>query len=454
MDPDAAPCVLVVMPQVGRALALAVMLPTLACQRPTATLELPPSPAPVVARAHAAALADGIPSTDVVACAVELDGDGEVRIGGQASGVLVDVDLAPRVRAYPWDHETILLAIGRARPGAIAAPEQVGRLYKVVCERPRAWVELVGLEQADFAWAELSLDRRWLYFSYAGVGVLDFAAWDWAQLTEPRTLSSCWAREDGYVADDFVIGRIGDSALIVQSGGPCGYEAEWEGEAMVIDGIREDELPFRRKRAFVSFVVADAKGRLWVGDGGQCSVPEAVHTRGHAGLWRSDDAGEQWTFVPIMPGLAARGFVGVWSRASAPEQLLARAECCHTAAADYCEGGELFASHDGGASWSEVSPRLAQADPDAFGPVDRLVVDASAWTIDVHLRGDAGDLALHSSDGGHTWKSLSIGPERDGTASREVDLGRWHFEPGLEGLVRIDLHEPLAAPTVVLRPGP
>jgi photosystem II stability/assembly factor-like uncharacterized protein len=203
----------------------------------------------------------------------------------------------------------------------------------------------------------------------------------------------------------------------------------------------------------VSFVVADAAGRLWVGDGGQCSVPEAVHTRGHAGLWRSDDAGEQWTFMPVT-GLAARGFVGVWSNASVPDQLLARAECCYTAAADHCEGGELFASSDGGASWSEVSPRLVQADPDAFGPVDVLVVDASAWTIDVHLRGDTGELALRSADGGHTWKPIALAPTHDGSVSRAADLGRWHFEPGLEGLVRTDLREPLAASTVVLRPGP
>jgi hypothetical protein len=451
MDPDDAPCVLVVMRDVGRALALVLMLPTLACQRPSAALALPPAPGHVAARAHAAGLADGIPSTDVVACTAELDGAGEVHVGGQASGVFVDVDVSPRVRAYPWDHETILLAIGRARPSAWAAPEQVGTLYKIGCERPREWVELVTLEHADFAWAELSLDRRWLYFSHSGVGVLDFAAWDWATLTEPHAIASCWALEEPYPADDFVIGRIGDSALIVQSGGPCGYEAEWQGEAMVIDGIREDALPFRRKRAFVSFVVADAAGRLWVGDGGQCSAPEAVHTRGHAGLWRSDDAGERWAFVAI-PGLDGRGLVGVWSHASAPEQLLARAECCYTAAADSCEGGELFASRDGGASWLEVSPRLAQADPDAYGPVERLIVDASAWTIDVHLRGDAGDLALHSADGGHTWKPSALAPAHDASVSREVDLDHWHFEPGLEGLVRIDLREPLVAPTVVLRP--
>lgn len=447
------------MPRVARGLALVASLAYLACQRPSATLELPSEPGHVAAPAKLAGLEGGIPTTDVVACTVELDAEGEVQVGGRPSGVFVDPDLAPRVRAFPWDHETILVAIGRARPSALETPEQLGTLFEVGCERPRAWVEVVALEGADFAWAELSLDRRWLYFSYAGVGVLDFAAWDWARLTEPRAIESCWAREEAFAAEDFVIGRVGDSALIVASGGPCGYEAEWEGEAMVIDGISEDELPFRRKRAYVSFVVGDAKGRLWVGDGGQCSVPDAVHTRGHAGLWRSDDAGEQWSFVPIA-GLAAHadhavhGVVGVWSSASAPEQLLAQAECCHASGADFCEGGELFASHDGGASWTEVSPRLTQADPDAFGPVDRLVVDTSAWTIDVHVPGFEGDLALRSSDGGRTWKALGVAPLQSGTPSREVDLGRWHFEPALEGLARIDLREPLAAPTIVLRPGP
>lgn len=437
-------------------LVLALPIASFACTQPSATLELPGELArerPVEAEAEAKAEGGAIPQTDVPACTAALDDEGQLVIAGQPSGVEIDPDLSPRVRSFPWDHESILLAIGVASPAFWAEPEQVGSLYRVACDRPREWVELVHLDHADFAWAELSVDRRWLYFSYPGVGVLDFAAWDWAQLAPPRMLSSCWVSEAAIAGEDYVFGRIADDALLVYSGGPCGFEAEWEGQVEVIDGIREDELPFRRKRAYVSTVVADAKGRLWVGDGGQCSEAEAVYSRGHAGVWRSDDAGERWDYVGV-GGLVERGIVGLWIRADDPRQLLAQAECCYAFAADYCEGGELFASDDGGASWIEVSPRLVQSHPDAYGPVDRLTVDPVAWTIDVHVPSYEGDLELRSRDGGRSWKPVADPPTLATPASREATIDHWHFEPGLEGLVRTDQREPLAEPRVVLRPGP
>lgn len=396
----------------------------------------------------------GIPSTDAAACSLDADDEGNVRIAGQATGMRVDPDMRPRLRAFPWDHETILVAIGMTTPAYWSEPEQIGTLYRVACERPREWTALVHIDGADFAWAELSVDRRWLYFSYPGVGVLDFAAWDWARLSPPRMIDQCWSSEDPIAAEDYVFGRIADDALVVYSGGPCGFEAEWEGRTQVIDGIREDELPFRRNRAFVGTVTADSKGRLWVGDGGQCSVPESVFSPGHPGLWRSDDAGETWDYVAIAK-LRDRGIAGLWIHATDPLRMLAQAECCYGFAADFCEGGELLLSEDGGKSWTDVSPRLAQPDPDVVGPVDQLEVDPAAWQIDVHVPSFEAELRLRSSNGGRTWQPLAEGQTIVPSAiSRAADVGDWHFEPGLEGLLRTHASEPVDPGRVVLRPGP
>ncbi|MFV8753988.1 WD40/YVTN/BNR-like repeat-containing protein [Nannocystaceae bacterium ST9] len=424
-----------------------------ACTRPSAVIDLPREADGAPAKAEPTPTAGGtIPSTDVLACPIRVDDEGNVLIAEQPTGVSVDPDMAPRVRGFPWDHEQILVAIGMTSPAYWAEPEQIGTLFRVDCEAPRDWVSLVHIEGADFAWAELSLDRRWLYFSHPGVGVFDFAAWDWARLAPSRTIDQCWSSETPIEAEDYVFGRIADDALVVYSGGPCGFEAEWEGRTQVIDGIREDELPFRRDRAYVGTVAADGAGRLWVGDGGQCSVAESVYSPGHPGLWRSDDAGESWTFVPIA-GLQGRGIASLWIHASDGARMLAQAECCYGFAADFCEGGELLLSEDGGASWTEVSPRLAQPDPDLVGPVDQLEVDRAAWQIEVHVASYASELRLVSRDGGRSWQELAADQSITPIAiPREADVGDWHFAAELEGLSRIDVRRPMDPGRIVLRP--
>ncbi len=444
------------MPPAVRAIAWLTGAGAVACTQPSAVLDLPTEPSGEAASRTSPSEAGTVPSTDVLACSIDVDGEGNVRIAEQPTGEIVDPDTRPRVRAFAWDHEQILVAIGMTTPAYWAAPEQIGKLFRVACESPREWTTVVHIEGADFAWAELSLDRRWLYFSYPGVGVLDFAAGGWAPLAPTRMIAECWVSEEPIEADDYVFGRIADDALVVYSGGPCGFEAEWEGQTQVIDGIREDELPFRRDRAFVGPVSADSKGRLWVGDGGQCSVAESVFSTGHPGLWRSDDAGERWTYVAIaIPSSGKRGIAGLWIHASDPQRMLAQVECCYGSAADFCQGGELLLSEDGGASWTEVSPRLGQLNPDEVGPVDRLTIDRVGWQIDVHVPSYTGELFLHSRDGGRSWQTLASDPQLVPTASsRAAELGEWRFEPGLEGLVRTNLREPIEPGRVVLRPSP
>jgi hypothetical protein len=445
------------MPTILRELALLSCASAVACTHPPAVIDLPAEASADAVRAEPdPRIGTAIPSTDVPACSLALDEDGQVQIAGQPTGVEVDPDMGARLRAFPWDQETILVAIGMTSPAHWEEPEQIGTLYKVGCERPRDWISIVRIEGADFAWAELSVDRRWLYFSYPGVGVLDFAAGDWARLAPPRMLDECWMNEAPIEAEDYVFGRIADDALFLYTGGPCGFEAEWEGRTQVIDGIREGELPFRRNRAHVGTVTADSNGRIWVGDGGQCSEAEALHSPAHSGLWRSDDAGDNWTYVPIaIAGTNDRGVAGLWTHASNPLHMLAQLECCYGSAADFCDGGELLLSEDGGLSWTDVSPRLAQPDPDNAGPVDRLAVDRTAWQIDVHVPSFDAELLLTSRNGGRTWQGLPAGREVVTTAiPREAQIGEWHFEPALEGLLRTRTSDPLDPGKVVLRPGP
>ncbi|NJK32701.1 MAG: hypothetical protein HC927_09980 [Deltaproteobacteria bacterium] len=95
----------------------------LACQRPTASLDLdqpageqPAAPDKTQDVDHGA-----IPSTDVLACNVTLDSTGELLVDGKPIGIEI-LPTDARVRTFAWDETSVLLALGRSSPGAGTSP--------------------------------------------------------------------------------------------------------------------------------------------------------------------------------------------------------------------------------------------------------------------------------------------------------------------------------------------
>lgn len=385
-----------------------------------------------------------------LACRAELV-DGRLLVNGRDMGLELEEGLPAdevRVRAMPWDRFEILLAIGDRYPGYYMSPDQRGTLYRVPCDRPRNHTVVVRIDGADFAWAAPSPDGARLYFSYPGVGILDFEEGDWTTLTAPVGYENCWLMEaeDGITQGfDYVDGWLGEGSLRVFSGGPCGFEAEWEGGVEVID-LGAEGPAGRRKPAHVSSVLADAKQRLWASDGGLCEEAEGVLTRGRPGLWRSDDEGASWSFVTL-PTTRERGIDGLWRSPADPSFMVARVECCYGSAADFCDGGGVLITRDAGDTWQAVDPPAGQKYPDDWGPARNVAIVGNG----LHVGFDTfeHEQTLVSGDGGKTWR-LSSGSTMFAEPSDAATLGELRFEPGPEGLVRIS---PDGTREVVLMPG-
>jgi hypothetical protein len=162
-------------------------------------------------------------------------------------------------------------------------------------------------------------------------------------------------------------------------------------------------------------------------------------SRGAAGLWRSDDDGDHWDFVAI-PALDDWGVDAVWTAASTPDRLLVRSECCYVEAADFCFGGKLLLSEDGGASWARVSPGLSGSlpgDPGSYGPVTALHVGPELLELEAFVERDVGALRGRSSDGGRHWVRRNAQPEIESSeVVRELELHGWVFAASTDGLVR------------------
>lgn len=290
------------------------------------------------------------------ACVVTVDDKGQLMVRGRVipSDGFLEPGLASeaRVRSFPYRSDAILLAIGTNDPWAPYADEfPSGTLWQLPCDRPEDIRALEQIEGADFAWAELSRDGASLFYSDGAVRRYDVAQRESHPITTPPRIGECWMAEGPIAATEYVAGWVGDDRLLIYWGGPCGFEAEWNGGTAVIED--PGGAATRRASAYVGSIVVDANGQVWVGNGGLCAEPAAAWDRGSPGLWRSDDVGETWAFVPI----AALGKQphGVASISTSGARISVEAECCYAYIQDECSvGGESLYSDDGGRSWKSA----------------------------------------------------------------------------------------------------
>jgi hypothetical protein len=317
------------------------------------------------------------------ACTVVVGSDAEQPLIVDGQPIPIDLEMTEglRIRNFPYTQDSILLALGSEHPWHTFRNDYpTDTLWELPCDRPSEVRELAKIEGANFAWAELEPDGSGLYFSLGAVHRLDFAKRDHGPVTAPPRLQQCWMAEEPVEAIEFVAGWVGEDRLLVYWGGPCGFEAEWEGGTVVIED--PGKMARRRPSAHVGSITAEASGRVWVGDGGFCAEPQRLWDRGSPGVWRSDDIGESWTFVPI-PALAeaGRGIDAIWTNADAHGRVFVHAECCYPGPADECDGGELLHTDDGGRSW-QLGPGKAQSVPP--GPSS---ITLDGWILEATLDG-------------------------------------------------------------------
>lgn len=335
------------------------------------------------------------------ACTVTRSADGQLTVGGRPlpTQTLLDPNVTAelRIRSFPYRADAILLALGTDYPwwpGAEAYPSNT--LWELPCDRPEELRVFATIELADFAWAEMEPDGSALYFSYGAVHRLDLATRQYAPVTTPPGIADCWMREDEppISATEYVVGWVGDDRLLIQWGGWCGFEAEWNGGTAIIENPRGTAN--RRASAHVGSI-AEANGSVWVGNGGSCAEPTGMWDGSTPGVWRSDDVGESWTFLPI-PALAKIGR-GVEAITTTDGRVSVQAGCCYVGAYDECESQRL-----------------------------------------------------HSDDGGRTW-TLDHGQPNLAPGPRSVVIGEWVLEGTADGVTKRRADEPSGAGKTVLLPG-
>jgi hypothetical protein len=326
----------------------------------------------------------GRPVAAEPACSVSLGSNQQLTVNGQAIPIELEMAEGMRIRNFPYRDDAILFALGSDHPWYLFEdyfPNET--LWELPCARPSDVREFLTIEGADFAWAEMEPDGSGLYFSFGAVQRYDFALRDYGPVTTPPQIAECWMREEGPVsAIEFVAGWVGDDRLLIYWGGPCGFEAEWEGGTAVLEN--PGKLAKRRPSAYVGSIAADASGRVWVGDGGRCAEPQTAWDRGSPGVWRSDDVGRSWTFMPI-PLLAdrGRGIDAIWTTTKEPGRVWVHSACCYPGPADECDGGERLHTDDGGRTWTLVD-RSGQPEPGPLGPRS---VTLDGWVLELTLDG-------------------------------------------------------------------
>lgn len=331
------------------------------------------------------------------ACTVTLDADGQLTVRGRVipsdgfwRPALVD---RARVRSFPYRADAILFALGTNFPWWPDADDYPSStLWELPCDRPEAMRPFEQIEGADFSWAEMEPDGSALYFSFGEVQRYDVAQRTYGPVTSPPRITNCWMQAEGSVlASEYVAGWIGDR-LLIYWGGPCGFEAEWEGGTAVIEDPRGAAT--RRASAYVG-AIAEVDGQVWVGNGGSCATQPGAWDASKPGIWRSEDLGESWTFVPL--GQLPRGVEAI---ATNDGRVTVQAGCCYAGAYDECESQRLI-----------------------------------------------------SDDGGHTWTPDPSGQAPLEPGPRSLTIGEWVFEATRDGVTKRRADEPGGASATVLLPG-
>ncbi|HVI03737.1 MAG TPA: hypothetical protein VM869_33825 [Enhygromyxa sp.] len=341
-----------------------------------------PEPSPAEPAAQPPEVAVSEPERPAVlepACVVTVDEHGQLTVGGRV--IPSDAFWQPawageaRVRSFPHRADAILLALGTNYPWAPYAGEfPSGTLWELPCDRPEDIRTYERIDGADFAWAELSRDGASLFYSDGAVRRYDIARRESYPVTAPPRIAECWMAEGPIGATEYVVGWVGDDRLLIYWGGPCGFEAQWLGGTAVIED--PGGAATRRTSAHVGSIVVDASGQVWVGNGGRCADEIAAWDRGTPGIWRSDDVGASWTFVPI--AALAKQPHGVAAISTNGARISVDAECCYAYGEDECSvGGERMYSDDGGRTWKHASPASATAPESRSVTIGEWVLEAT-----------------------------------------------------------------------------
>lgn len=382
----------------------------------------------------------------VLPCTVELSPDqAAILVAGQPLPIELEQGTDTHLVAYPAGADQVLIAVGHPNPWYPDRTTTGESLWRVSCAAPSQLERAIELPGADFSASVLTPDGKHILFSDGGVASYSIETGKIEAKVGNRAIADCWMNEGPSGSEEFVQGWAQPGELLVLSGGPCGFEAIWEGEVQVVSEFDDPSKPAKRRhRAWVGALALGADARLWVGNGDECSLDFKASPSGTPGVWRSTDAGASWTFLPL-PGIQA-GVAQLWPSASDPDRVLAVTECCSSMGSDGCEpngGGGLFLTSNAGKTWRKI-----------LDPVFNVRVDEAGHEITAVTSDDIELKTVVTRDDGKTWtpSTAVLGTSAD-PRPKALEVGEFVVEATEDGVRRRAKDAAAGSGEIVLRPG-
>lgn len=297
------------------------------------------------------------------ACRATVGANGRVLLGKVSTPILVGRDnntgTWDEVATWSYDRRRVLVAsrpIWRRQNGA--APD--GLLWLVDCKAPRRARKLLTRKDADFGNAAATADGKTLYFTGAkGIVALSLPGLKTRVITRAPIMKGLSCPGGGTKRARDVVQHLSPDGqrLTFWRGGPCGHQHDWKAcELVLLHPASTTGSKLHRPHPVTS-VAVDAKGTVWLADGGRCDEPGVQDPASESVLLRSANRGKTWRQVKVRTK-GAQSVMGtaahrVLADARRPGHVVVLSETC-TDSGNEGQGGDLYATSDGGKTWRRI----------------------------------------------------------------------------------------------------
>ena len=347
------------------------------------------------------------------ACEAKLGPKGVVMVAGKPTGLVFKAK--SKITVYPLDAKQILVTTRYPWIASQSLPA-TGSIWAVTCAAPHAHQLFLEKKGADFGTAALSVDRRTLFYTtISGVRALNLQGKDDRTVTQPGPApDTCWSvggKKRPRLIDIVQGVRPDSGSLIVARGAFCGLQGVWVSEVHWVSDPAAPRPGQEIQPRPVTTVAKDARGNIYVGDGGHCDQPGVQVRQSHGYVFKSTDRGVSWRAISVRVDRSrmhtgARTLLADKRRGG---HLVVLSSLCRTPFGSY--GGLLYMTRDGGRTWRKI-------------PVSGEVGE----TVDGGVGVDAVALAGGSIDRLYVWN-------KRGDRYRSLNTGKsWELSPTTRGL--------------------
>ncbi len=335
------------------------------------------------------------------ACEATVDEKGVVKIGEKTTGLV----LKPKATGvvFPLDAKRILVTDQHAWTTHEALPAK-GQLWALACTAPHGHELFLERKGADFGTAALSVDRRMLFYTTIhGVAALTLGGKEERSVTKPGGVDdTCWQLGSGRARRMIDVVRTvqqDSGALLVERGSFCGLQGSWVSERLLISDPAAPKRGLVKRPHSMTTIAKDARGNVYVGDGGSCDQPGIRARQTPGRVFKSTDRGSSWRSVRVRVKEAAMhsGAHTILADQRRGGNLVVLSALCRMPFGSY--GGLLYMTRDGGRTWRKISVSSTAGEE----------VDGGVGVDAVALVGGSIDRLYVWNKQGHRYRSQNTG---------------------------------------------